>query len=169
MRACLGGDNSGDNSKARQILDVNFPDEWPDRKILALRLRQLEADPELQPWLLRAITLRQTSTIVGYIGFHTRPDPHYLQRWLRGAVEFGFVILPAFRRQGFAEEAARALMYWANAAHAVNRFVLTIGPDNQASQALAAKLGFKRIGSHVDEVDGPEDVLAIEYVSANTL
>jgi [ribosomal protein S5]-alanine N-acetyltransferase len=161
MRACL----SGDANKAQQVLDVNLPAEWPDSSILALRLRQLQADPELQPWLLRAMILKRTNTIVGYIGFHTRPNPHYLQQWLVDAVEFGFVVLPAFRRQGFAAEAAHALMHWANMLHGVRRFVLTIGPDNQPSQALAAKLGFKRIGSHMDEVDGPEDVLALEYIS----
>ena len=159
MRACLDGDQSA----ARLILNVNIPAEWPDSSILALRLRQLEADPELQPWLLRAITLRETNTIIGYIGFHTKPNPHYLQQWLRDAVEFGFVIFPEFRRQGFAAESAQALMHWAHTMQGVNRFVLTIGPDNQPSQALAAKLGFKRIGSHMDAVDGLEDVLVLEY------
>jgi [ribosomal protein S5]-alanine N-acetyltransferase len=161
MKACL----DGDKRTARQILDVDIPAEWPDSTILALRLRQLQADPELQPWLLRAITLRETSTIIGYIGFHTKPNPHYLQHWLRDAVEFGFVIFPEFRRLGFAAEAAQALMHWANELHGVSRFVLMIGPNNQPSQALASRLGFKRIGSHMDEVDGPEDVLALEYIS----
>jgi RimJ/RimL family protein N-acetyltransferase len=41
----------------------------------------------------------------------------------------------------------------------VTKFVLSIRPDNAASQALAAELGFVRVGSHPDEVDGLEDVL----------
>jgi RimJ/RimL family protein N-acetyltransferase len=51
------------------------------------------------------------------------------------------------------------MMRWARQTHGVIRFILSIRPDNTASQALAAQLGFVRIGSHIDEVDGLEDVL----------
>jgi RimJ/RimL family protein N-acetyltransferase len=54
---------------------------------------------------------------------------------------------------------AEALMQWAHQVHGVTRFVVTIRPDNAPSQALAAGLGFVRIGSHIDEVDGLEDIL----------
>jgi RimJ/RimL family protein N-acetyltransferase len=50
-------------------------------------------------------------------------------------------------------------MRWAHQIHGVTRFVLSIRPDNIASQALAAGLGFVRIGSHIDEVDGLEEIL----------
>ena len=52
-----------------------------------------------------------------------------------------------------------ALMRWAHEDHGVTRFVLSIRPDNTASQNLAASLGFARIGSQRDEVDGLEDIL----------
>jgi [ribosomal protein S5]-alanine N-acetyltransferase len=148
---------------AQRILGAALPAAWPNRSaILKLRLRQLEADPALQPWLLRAICLRETNAMIGCIGFHTRPDPHYLQQWLRDAVEFGFEIFPGFRRNGYATEAAQALMQWASATHGVKRFVLTIAPDNEPSQVLAKGLGFRRIGSYMDVVDGLEDVLALD-------
>ena len=50
-------------------------------------------------------------------------------------------------------------MRWALLAHGVTRFAMTIRPDNHPSQALASQLGFVRIGSHIDEVDGLEDIL----------
>ena len=48
-------------------------------------------------------------------------------------------------------------MRWARETHGQRDFVLSIAPDNVASQGVAARLGFGRIGSHVDEDDGPED------------
>lgn len=42
---------------------------------------------------------------------------------------------------------------------------MTIRPDNRPSQALTAQLGFVRIGSHIDDVDGLEDIL--EYRVSN--
>ena len=99
--------------------------------------------------------------MVGHIGFHTGPAPDYLEPYSPGAVEFGFEVFPDFRRQGFAREASVALMQWARQTHGVQKFVLSISPGNGPSQSLAQQLGFVRIGSHMDEVDGPEDVLEL--------
>ena len=148
---------------AQEELGLALPAGWPgDRvKVLARRLKELEENPSLQPWLLRGIGLRGTGTMVGSIGFHTAPGAEYLQAFSPEAVEFGFTIDPEFRRRGYAREASAALMRWAHERHGVMNFVLSIRPDNLPSQALAAQLGFAKIGSHVDEVDGPEDVLEL--------
>lgn len=147
--------------EAEQELQIVLPPEWPGdiADVLSLRLKQLEDDPTLQPWLLRAMMLPETRVMVGHIGFHTAPGPDYLEPYSPGAVEFGFTVYLPFRRQGYAREASIALMNWAHQSHNVTSFVLSIRPDNAPSQALAAQLGFVRIGSHFDEVDGPEDVL----------
>ena len=101
--------------------------------------------------------------MVGHIGFHALPGADYQNDWMPGAVEFGFSVFAPHRRRGYAEEAARALMRWAYETHGIRKFVLTIAPTNLPSQSFAAKLGFVSIGSHVDEVDGTEDILALEY------
>jgi [ribosomal protein S5]-alanine N-acetyltransferase len=149
--------------EAGQELGISPPKEWPGENtdVVALRLRQLETDPTLQPWLLRAMVIRATRVMVGHIGFHTAPDPDYLRPLSPGGVEFGFSVFPAFRRQGYAREAAIALMRWALQTHGVKRFVLSIRPDNAPSQGLAAQLGFARVGSHIDEVDGLEEILEL--------
>ncbi len=103
--------------------------------------------------------------MVGHIGFHTAPDAEYLRPCVPGGVEFGFTVFPTFRRQGYAREASVALMRWARQTQGVRGFAMTIRPDNHPSQALAAQLGFVRIGSHIDDVDGLEDIL--EYRVSN--
>ncbi len=40
----------------------------------------------------------------------------------------------------------------------VRKFVASISPDNAASQALIARLGFTQVGQVLDDEDGPEDV-----------
>jgi RimJ/RimL family protein N-acetyltransferase len=147
--------------EAERELQAALPADWPGEiaGVLALRLKQLERNPELQPWLLRAMILRETRTMVGHIGFHTAPGPDYLEPYSPGAVEFGFTVFPAYRRRGLTREASRALMQWARESHGVQNFILTISPGNLPSQSLAAQLGFIQIGSHIDDVAGPEDVL----------
>lgn len=166
LRACL----SGRFSEASRLLGMKVPDDWAVHEApLEMRLQQLEADPGLQPWLLRAISLRSTGEMIGFAGFHTAPAPEYLQRWLPGGIEFGFTIFPMFRGNGYARETAAALMRWAQESHGVSGFVLTISPTNAASQAIASRLGFVRIGEHVDETDGVEDVLALRNVGVASL
>lgn len=149
----------GDREEARRLIDAIVPDEWPDgARWVRGRLDQLREDPSLQPWLLRAIVLRTERRMVGHIGFHTRPGAKYLEDLAPGGVELGYTVFERERRQGYAHEAAEGLMEWAHCLHGVTRFVVSIGPANLASLKLARRLGFTRIGSHVDEEDGPEDI-----------
>jgi [ribosomal protein S5]-alanine N-acetyltransferase len=162
LRACLAGEFAA----AAAQLRVALPDDWFDAApVFELRLRQLEADPSLAQWLLRAMVHRQTRQMVGYIGFHTAPGAPYLREWSPGGVEFGLSVFAPQQRKGFGREAALALMEWAEHTHGVRSFVATVGPANLASQALFARLGFVKVGSHVDEEDGPEDVLVREVPS----
>lgn len=162
LRASL----AGDLDHAAALLDARLPADWPTYpETFQLRRLQLEGDPSLQPWLLRGIVLRATRQLVGHIGFHTGPNPDYLREFAPGGIELGYTVLEPFRRQGFATEAAIGLMHWARDQHAIHRFVVSIRPDNLPSLAMAVKLGFRRIGEHLDEVDGLEHVFLLDLPS----
>jgi ribosomal-protein-alanine N-acetyltransferase len=159
-----------DIARSERLLKLSLPPDWPDAPdFLALRLQQLETNASLQTWLVRAIGLRSQRCMVGHIGFHTAPGAEYLHTLCPGGVEFGFTVFPPFRRQGYAREASLALMRWAQQSHGVKRFVVSIRPDNVPSRALAAQLGFVRIGSHIDEVDGLEDIYEKRVSDANAI
>jgi RimJ/RimL family protein N-acetyltransferase len=158
--AFLQASLQGDIATAETLTGVAIPADWPDnRYVLELRLSQLERDPTLQHWLLRAMSLRESGQMIGHIGFHDAPGAPHLEQWCPGGLEMGFTVFGPHRRRGFALEAAHALMRWARESHGVNDFLVTISPQNSASMALAARLGFLRVGSHVDEIDGVEDIL----------
>jgi ribosomal-protein-alanine N-acetyltransferase len=158
----------GDVSAAEEIMGLAIPNSWYDEsRLMDMRLGQLRQDPSLQPWLLRAMGLRgqgmtgPAPVMVGHIGFHTGPNPEYLRQLAPGAVELGYSVVPDCRRRGFAREAAQALMDWASREHGARRFVVSISPQNAPSLALAKEFGFLRIGSQIDEVDGPEDIFEL--------
>jgi ribosomal-protein-alanine N-acetyltransferase len=157
----------GDSSEAEKILGLAVPPAWYEKRARwEMRLGQLRQDPSLQPWLSRAMALRGQITglspvMVGYIGFHTGPNPEYLRELAPGAVELGYTVFSEHRRRGYAREAAQALMEWARREHGITRCVVSISPKNAPSLALARDLGFQRIGSQMDEVDGPEDIFAL--------
>lgn len=158
LEACL----AGDAARAEAILGVHPPPEWLQESVWPrIRLGEMQEHPTLQTWLLRAIRRRGESRMIGYIGCHTAPDPSYLQETAPGGIEFGYTIYPEYRRQGYAYEACRTLMDWAHRDHGVVSFVVSISPENVPSLALARKLGFVKVGAHIDEVDGPEDVFLL--------
>jgi len=155
LRASL----AGDTARAEALLGARLPAEWGElAHVLALRLRQLEATPGLEPWLTRAVVLAAERRVVGVCGFHGPPGGDWLHAFAPGGVELGYGIVPAERGRGFATEAAGALVRWAHANHGVRRYLLSIGPDNAASAAVATKLGFRRVGAWVHDVRGLEHV-----------
>ena len=142
-----------------QLVRAAVPRELLDRPTsFAFAKLRLDEDKLYQPWSARAIILADTGAMIGHIRFHSRPDPVDLHPFARDAVEFGYTIFPDYRRQGYAAEASGAMMAWAQAMFGVRNFVATISPDNVASRALIARLGFARVGQVMDEVDGVEDV-----------
>ena len=157
----------GDTNAAEEILGLAIPPAWYEKRARwEMRLGQLRQDPSLQPWLARAMGLRGqgrglSPVMVGYIGFHTGPNPEYLRELAPGAVELGYSVFPDYRRRGYAREAAQTLMDWACREHGIRRFVVSISPQNAPSLALAKGFGFQRIGSQMDEVDGPEDIFEL--------
>ena len=153
----------GDLKSASQLIDLVIPEEWLDAQwLMEMRLAKMRENPALEPWLLRAIALRETRTMVGFIGFHTLPGPEYLNQYAPGSVEFGYTIFSEYRRRGFASEAAEALMDWATREYHVRRFIVSISPTNEPSLRVAQKFGFRKVGSFTDPEEGPEDIFLRE-------
>ncbi len=150
-----------DIEAAARLCGLDFRDSWVEsRDALEMRLADLEADSEFQPWSLRAIARKNDRRVIGHIGCHAKPGGEYSAFLRPMGLEFGYTIFAPYRRRGLAYEAARALMHWA-LGQGVSHFILSIGPANAPSLALAHKLGFRKVGSHIDDKDGPEDILEL--------
>ncbi len=143
---------------AEAIVGLKLPSDWPDEhdaRFLRLRLEEMQGDPDTQQWLVRAMALRAPERpMIGHIGFHGPPE-------VIGRAEMGYTVIPDFRRRGYAMEAAEALMSWAQREHGVERFFVSISPDNAPSLAMAAKMGFRQVGEQMDEEDGLEYVFEL--------
>lgn len=57
-------------------------------------------------------------------------------------VDIGYALLPAARGQGFAREAARAMLAWGRQQLSLARIVAIVTPTNRPSLALLEQLGF---------------------------
>ena len=101
------------------------------------------ADRLLSPW---AIVRRDTGTVIGYCGFFVRP--------VKGTT-MGYAIIPGQRGQGFATEAAAAVLAWAEQ-HGIDVYA-SIRPPNPASVRVLEKIGMRLTATYTDE-DGPRHV-----------
>jgi ribosomal-protein-alanine N-acetyltransferase len=157
---------SGEWAQAQAQLGASIPDDlMEDPSVLQLGRDRLAADPAYGPWSPRAIILSDANAMIGHAGFHSRPDPTYLKPYAHGAVELGYTVFEAHRRRGFGAEAVAGLMAWAVGAHRIFRFVACVSPDNTPSLRLISRLGFTRIGEHMDEVDGLEHIFLCEVTA----
>ena len=129
-----------DRGGLESLLGAQVPQEWPGqdlREFLPLYARQLQADPALLGWGIWLMIHAAERTVIGDAGFKGKPGGE-------GTVEIGYSVLPAHREQGFATEAARALVDWALAQPEVRRIIAECSPRNAASIRVLEKLGMQR-------------------------
>lgn len=160
--AVLRALSARDYEAAGALLGARVPAEMETLEpVFHVRLGQLLAAPEHEPWLTRAMVLSSERVVIGVAGFHGPPGGEWLEAYAPGAVEFGYTVFESHRRQGYAAEAGAALIAWGKA-HGADRFVLSIGPQNAVSMRLAERLGFERAGQWVHEARGLEYVYVRE-------
>jgi ribosomal-protein-alanine N-acetyltransferase len=132
-----------DRDGLKSLLGVQVPDNWPAQDLqefLPTYAQQLQADPSLLGWGTWLMIHRAERTVIGDLGFKGRPDDE-------GTVEIGYSVLPAYRRQGFASEAVRALVDWALAQQGVRGIVAECSAENAPSIRVLEKVGMQRLGT----------------------
>jgi [ribosomal protein S5]-alanine N-acetyltransferase len=160
--AALEATAVGDYTTVSRIVGCTISDDWSDVVDLAkMRLEQLATDAAYLPWSIRAVVLRSTNEAVGYANFHAAPAPHQQFPAADNMAELGYTIFAPYRRQGFARETLAALLQFARS-NGADQAVVSIAPDNEPSLRLAAAFDFTKIGSQMDEIDGPEDVFLLK-------
>jgi [ribosomal protein S5]-alanine N-acetyltransferase len=86
-----------------------------------------------------------------------------LQRAALNAPDLGFALLPAWRGQGYALEAAQAVLEHARETLALPRVLAIVDAQNRASIGLLSRLGFERSGEHSDAPGSrPLDLYALD-------
>jgi len=86
------------------------------------------------------IALKESCTIIGSIGFKGAPTD-------AGSVEIGYGVNPKYERNGYATEAARAMVFWAFHQSNVIEVIAEVDKDNLASQRVLQKNGLQKFKS----------------------
>lgn len=97
---------------------------------------------------LNLVELKATGEPMGMCGL--------LKRETLDDVDMGYAFVPAFWRQGYAREAATAVLTHAHQVLGLKRVVAIVKPQNQSSIRLLEKLGFQYEKMVRLVADGPE-------------
>jgi RimJ/RimL family protein N-acetyltransferase len=160
---------SGELDEARPFA---WPSWWPDegdrRHLTMWRNRAAESELNVV-WGPRAV-VDAFGQMLGHAGFHLPPvpiaaaldDPTFVGRRepaARGVVELGYTIFPIYRHRGFATEAVRALISWAQGTGEVGAVLAAVAVNNNSSVRVLDRVGgFKEIGSCRSD-DGDREVV----------
>lgn len=110
---------------------------------------KLNASSACDPWVHGfEARLRITGEAIGQCGFKGPPGAE-------GVAEIAYGIEPAHRGQGYATEAAGALVAFAFNDGSVSVVRAHTLPEANASGRVLGKCGFRKIGEVVDPEDGP--------------
>ena len=99
--------------------------------------------PEAWDWYAVWRIERENGALAGDLSFKGPP--------VDGAVEIGYGIDEAFRRNGYATEAVEAAVVWALSRDGVTRVEAETEPGNRASQRVLEKCGFIPTGKNGEE------------------
>jgi len=136
-----------------QMEKEQLSDDW-----LALLASATETDP----WIIGfQIFHREQNDVVGQCGFKGPPTDE-------GVVEIAYFVYPGSEGNGYATEAARALVDYAMQQKTVSLVRAHTLPETNASTSVLTKCGFQRTGEVVDPNDGivwrwdlPRDVVDV--------
>lgn len=137
-------------SAIAKALGVAVPEVWPAELIephdleRTLRIAEL---PGTLGWNTWFVVERATNSLIGLIGFGGPPGDD-------GSVMIGYTIVPSARRRGYATEATRALVTFAQSDPRVRHVYAETYPTLVASIGVLKKAGFRQVegGSQPDVI-----------------
>lgn len=140
---------AGDRAFAAEWLGADLG-VWPGTDeadgFFPIVARALREDSSVARWWGRAVIVRMFGTVAGSVGLKGQPRD--------GRVEVGWGIERAFRGQGYAREAARAVIADAFGHREVREVVAHIDPANAPSVRVAEGIGMHRatatVAQHTD-------------------
>ncbi|MEM1322382.1 MAG: GNAT family N-acetyltransferase [Bacteroidota bacterium] len=121
--------------------------EEDHREVLAYSLKRVQEEPQARRWLSYLFIHIADQTVIGMGGYKGPPDE-------LGRIEIGYGIAPAYRNQGFATEAARALLLDAFTDPDVQTIFAHTLPESNASNHILRKIGMHQSAVLNDPEEG---------------
>jgi ribosomal-protein-alanine N-acetyltransferase len=127
-----------------KLIPYRVPADYPMdvyKQFFPYKIERFTERPEENIWEGLIINSK-TQTVIGDIGYKGGPNG-------QGEINLGYSVLQRFQGQGFATEAAAAMVEWGLGQPGVEKVTATCSPQNTASIRVLQKAGLKQL--HADE------------------
>jgi [ribosomal protein S5]-alanine N-acetyltransferase len=135
------------NAELSSVLGVTVLPNWPDEdlgKDLPLIADILCKNLLQGEWGWGSLVIHKSeNTLIGNVSLKIIPDA-------TGSLEIGYSIVPSYQQQGYASEAARAMVDWAFCQPGVQKVTAGCDVDNIGSKRVLEKIGMQLIESRDD-------------------
>jgi RimJ/RimL family protein N-acetyltransferase len=163
----LGSINEVLNDAFGAVVPMEERKRWLQWTVLGYEMFAMLEQPHYGE---RAVVLRETGKIIGAVGIVPYLEPfNWVAAFKRAAddpatAEVGlfWAIAPAHQNNGFASEAARALVKYLFTHEKLGRIIATTGYENRPSQHVMRKLGMTIQGLKEPQQAGPFVVGVLE-------
>ncbi|NEO97831.1 MAG: GNAT family N-acetyltransferase [Symploca sp. SIO2E9] len=136
------------NDELARILGVKVPPNWLGEDIDLIQVLPgivniLYKYPLQKEWGWGHLVIHKgDNTLIGHITLKIIPDD---QGSPTGSLEFGYIIVSSYRRQGYCTEASKAMVNWAFSQPSVQTLTAGCDTDNIASKRILEKIGMQQI------------------------
>lgn len=123
-----------------KIVPYQVPAEYPMdvyKQFFPYKIERFTQQPEENIWE-GLIIHNETQTIIGDIGYKGGPND-------KGEINLGYSVLPRFQGNGYASEAAAAMVQWGLDQPGVRKITATCSLENAASIRVLQKAGLKQL------------------------
>ncbi|MFD1861484.1 GNAT family N-acetyltransferase [Planococcus chinensis] len=123
-----------------KMVPYQVPAEYPMdvyKQFFPYKIERFTEHPEENIWE-GLIIHKETKTVIGDIGYKGGPND-------KGEINLGYSILPRFQGNGYASEAATAMVQWGLAQPGVRKVTATCSPENGASIRVLQKAGLEQL------------------------
>ena len=138
---------ANDRAAAEQALRVKFPEPFgppPETgDVLQFFRDSIEHDASNGAFVVRMIVRSEDQMAVGNIGM-VAPDE-------AGRAMYGYSVYPEFEGNGYASEAAKALLDFGLALNSVTAIYATIPVGHRASEIVSTRAGLTNTGTEVED------------------
>ena len=120
---------------------INGGKPWPDEQIDEFIQRQIGGLERNGFCLWRLLWKQQGDRLIGFCGLQPWRDRPGLEIGYHGVIEIGWWLAPDCWRQGFATEAAHAVLQFGFGQAGLEKIIAVTHRDNKASQRVAGRIG----------------------------
>ncbi|MEH2058011.1 MAG: GNAT family N-acetyltransferase [Nostoc sp.] len=134
------------NSELARVMAVKVLSNWPDEEFIQNlpRIAHILTKCALQSqWGWGSLIIHQAeNTLIGHVMIKIIPDATGSPT---DSVELGYQIVPSYRQQGYASEAAKAMADWTLYQPGIEKVTAGCDADNIGSKRVLEKIGMRLI------------------------